>query len=248
MPRKIIVMEHHDDLYHYWKIRKMSNIHLVHMDPHCDLYTAFIHQSDQYCFQTKNNAMHVHEGNFLVFALKEGITNKIKWVYDEYGARKYDSFAVKFETDFTGKLALIKAFFKKPIKYPIDFTIQEYKDWQGPLEGEHLSLDWDFFAFRVKDENNILKECQKFIERNWDIIPEYTYVCYSQKYVHSSVISFWEFVESLSKVFGAELVYFRPDIPRPAPRRYSFTRRLIRFVWYHAHTKSILWLHRHGIF
>jgi hypothetical protein len=218
------------------------------MDPHCDLYGAFIHLAEQFCFSTKSSTMPIHQGNFLFFALKEGITKKIKWVCDDYGARKYDAYTVKFETDFTGKLELIKAFFKKPAKYPIDFSTQEYNDWQGPLEGEHLSLDWDFFAFSVKDARNILRECQEFLERNWDIMPEYTYICYSQEYVHPSVISFLEFTERLSKVFDAELLYFRPHIPRPVPPRYSFPRRVFRFAWYHVYTNSILWMHRRGIF
>lgn len=246
MTNKIIVMEDHDDLYYYWKLHNINNIDLVHLDPHCDLSGALVNSAENYMLEIKNAP--IDEGNFLVFAIKEGTVRKLKWIYDEYGGRRYDDTSVKFETDLTGKIELAKVYFKKPAVYPIDFSIEEYKKWSGLLEGEHLSLDWDLFAFNVKDYNNILKECHEFISRNWTIIPEYTYVCYSQEHVHPSLISFLEFIEKLKEVFKAEVEYFRSDKPRCHPRPYSLVPPLLRHIWRQGKSKGVIWLHQRGIF
>lgn len=239
-------MDEHDDLFYYWKMHNMYNINLVHLDPHCDLYGAFINVSENYMVETKK--VLIDEGTFLTFAIKESIVKKLKWVYDEYGGRKYDDTTVIFEYDLTGRMQLLKTFFKKQMRYPIEFSVRDYKKWKGPMEGEHLSIDWDSFALNMKDKKNIITEYQEFISRKWDVVPEYTYICYSQEHVHSSVILFLKFVEELRKKFDAEIDYFFPDKPHHVPHRSSFFSRNLRRSWNPIRIKSTLWLHQHGIF
>ena len=97
--RKIVVLEAHDDLYYYWRDNNISGVELVHIDPHCDLHGALIHTGKNYMVHTLSD--HVHEGNFLTYAVKEGMVKSIKWVFDEYGNRIYDDTTVKFDTDFS---------------------------------------------------------------------------------------------------------------------------------------------------
>lgn len=244
--KKIVVMEEHDDLYYYWKSNDVRNVEIVHIDPHCDLHGALIHQSDQY-FQQIRHDDHIHQGNFLVFAIKEGMVKKIRWVFDEYGDRKFDDTTVKYETDLSARLPTAKAKFKNLEKVPLGFSTIEYKNWQGFSEGEHLSLDWDFFAFIFKDNGKIREAYEEFLERDLKVTPDVTYICYSHAYVHPSSIRFSDFVSRLAAKFDAEIVYFEPEKKdRPEPGG-SLARKVWDKVYYAARLRVVLWLRRRGI-
>ncbi len=239
--RKIVVLEAHDDLYYYWRDNNISDVELVHIDPHCDLHGALIHTSKNYLVHTLND--HVHEGNFLTYAVKEGMVNSIRWVFDEYGNRTYDSTTVKFDTDFSSKLPHRKDKLEKLPQYPITYSRIPYKEWSGFTPNEHLSLDWDFFAFDEKDGTNIEQECINFQNREWDNIPDMIYICYSHNYVHASCVLFNEFIHKLSQKFDAEIEYYRPKKPEwphtSSGRLTKISKRL--------QSKTRLWLQRQGI-
>ena len=240
-PRKIVVLEAHDDLYYYWRDNNMSDIALVHIDPHCDLHGALIHTGENYMVHTLND--HVHEGNFLTYAVKEGIVNSIKWVFDAYGNRLYDDTTVKFDTDFSSRLPGAKSKLQNAPQFPITYERIPFENWDGFTATEHLSLDWDFFAFQEKDEDNIEQDCKKFLDKEWQNIPDMTYICYSHDYVHASCVLFCKFIDKLSRQFDAEIEYYRPQKPE-WPGSYSsvFTR-----IGGRVKTKTKLWLQRKGI-
>ena len=239
--RKIVVLEAHDDLYYYWHDHPVSNIELVHIDPHCDLHGALIHTGKNYMVHTLKD--HVHEGNFLTYAVKEGIVKSIKWVFDAYGNRLYDDTTVKFDTDFSSRLPVTKAKLTNFPQYPLTYSRISYKNWEGFSPNEHLSLDWDFFAFQEKDEDNIEQECEDFLQREWKNIPDMTYICYSHDYVHASCVLFCDFVKKLSEQFDAEVEYYRPQKP-DWPGHHS---SMITKIGGRVKSKTKLWLQRKGI-
>lgn len=239
--RKIVVLEAHDDLYYYWRDNNISGVELVHIDPHCDLHGALIHTGKNYMVHTLSD--HIHEGNFLTYAVKEGMVKSIKWVFDEYGNRIYDDTTVKFDTDFSSRLPSKKAKLQNSPQFPLNYSRVPYENWDGFTANEQLSLDWDFFAFQEKDEDNIAQECKYFQEKEWGNIPDMIYICYSHDYVHASAVLFCEFIDKLSKQFNAEVEYYRPEKP-DWPHSGS---SLIGKVGQRVAAKTRLWLQRKGI-
>jgi len=203
--RQVIVLESHDDLYYYWKENRVEGVELVHVDPHCDLYGALINEDGTMC-QVREDP--VHEGNFFIAAIKEGMVRRVDWVFDEYGNRRYDDTAVLFESDAMMKLPWVRARHRKLERFPFGYRRVEFDQWEGMAAGEHLSLDWDFFAFVFKNKKQIDAETEAFLQREWAVVPPVTYVCYSHPFVHPSALKFAAFCERLAERFDAELVTY----------------------------------------
>lgn len=202
---KIVVLESHDDLYYYWKEGGIEGVDLVHIDPHCDLYGALI-ADDGSMLQVRQDE--IHEGNFFIPAIKEGMVRRIDWVFDEYGDRRYDDTAVVFESDPLMRLPWVRNRHRKLERFPFSYERVRFDQWAGMKEGQHLSLDWDFFAFVFKDKTGIDDETEAFLARPWEVVPPVTYVCYSHPFVHPSSLKFTAFTEALARRFGAELSHY----------------------------------------
>jgi hypothetical protein len=253
MARKIIAVQNHEDVFLYWEKHGMRGMDVVHLDAHCDMYGLLINRQEGYCVEIKPQRL--HEGNFLLHAVKHGMVRGLKWVYDAYGGRKYDAAVVKYETDLTGRLQMLRPKVRSAERYPIKYTTAEYGKWNGPGPEEHLDIDWDFFALTLKDKDAIKEECERFLSMRWEVIPEYTYVSYSEDYVHPSQSYYDDFIAGLSRKLNAEVERFSPEVERPAreftDRRPAALRLLEAYVMGRLkplRNRLALAMHKRGIF
>jgi hypothetical protein len=198
----------HDHLYYAWKMAEAKDLHVVHIDPHCDLFGALMLDDGTMC-DMRDDPM--NEGNFLIRSVKEGIVRRLSWVFDDYGDRRHDELAIVYEHDPLMRLPWVRAKAKRLPRFALPFQRIQYSQWTGMPPDAHLSLDWDHFAFLAKDVNSIDAETEAFLARDWAVIPPMTCVCYSQNCVHASSIKFLDFANRLAQRFDAELVLFLPD-------------------------------------
>jgi len=132
----------------------------------------------------------------------KGFVNRLRWVHDDYGGRKYDDlYCVKYETDFTSLPFLLPGRRKWT---PLSFSEQTFADWGGPQPGEYLSLDWDGLAFIDYDEDHIRSLTAEFLK--YDLQPESVFVSRSPEYCHPNKALFDEFIVKLEKKFNTRAV------------------------------------------
>jgi hypothetical protein len=146
----------------------------------------------------------VYDGNFLTWSVLEGRVSSVRWIHSRCGGRKRDIETVKYLTDLTAlpvRLGLRRVRWR-----PFRYEVTPYEQWQGTLRpGEHLDVDWDFFASIRGPRAHIAERARRFVELPFGSTPAAIYLAYSEPYSHPSETLFEEFAEALARRFGASI-------------------------------------------
>ncbi len=246
----IYVAEEHDRILHLWRAQNVSSLHILHLDFHCDMRGLLIDRRTQHAYRVWNLNQAVGQGNFLAHAILEGRVSSIRWVHGEPGGRRYDVGTVKYESDLTALPNRWLLALRGKRGVPIHYEVMLYTDWTGLVKGEHLDIDWDFFACTAYPADTIQDRVKAFLAREFLAVPEQVTVCYSPDFSHPSRALFQSFVRDLAQIFEAQIVELQPspDTPTTPPfyRRYvpPALFRLARRVYY----STSLGLRKRGIY
>ena len=206
---KIYVAEEHRQVLELWRKQGPNDIRLLHLDRHCDLRGLLIDRGSQTAYKiTGSNS--ADNGNFLGHAFLEGMIRSIRWIHDKYGGRQNDIGTVKYKTDLSALPYRLMHFLKREPEIPICFDVIKYENWDNLTEGEHLDIDWDFFASNERLKGDIDKQSQEFLDRRFNYIPASTYICYSPQYSYPSRREFENFVTALAEKFKAKIIAIEP--------------------------------------
>lgn len=222
----IYVLNRHSSLLNLWREQGLRNLKVVHLDSHCDMRGLLVDRDKREAFRI--SLFHsVDAGNFLSHAIAQGIVRDITWVHQEWQGRMNDIGTVVYETDLAIFPFSLFRFLKRGPAIPLGFKPVNYSQWQGPEAGEHLDIDWDFFASFEKPRTQIGSVVKDFLQREFINIPRITYVCYSPDFSWPSLKEFNDFVKCLAEKFNAEVV----TIERPfnkSSRDLLMMRRIFR--------------------
>jgi hypothetical protein len=200
---QIFIAEEHSQLYDLWLERGDRNLTVCHIDFHCDMRGLLIDRRSgkaRYVHQYHSSMNRLDSGSFLTYAVMNGIVTTLRWVHDDYGGREYDVvYGVKYEKDFT---ALPYRLWNSKKWVPLSYTEQTFTDWDGPRQGEHLSIDWDGIAYIDYDENHIRLLMDEVL--GYRDLPEIVFIARSQEYSHPNQALFDEFVLRLEKKFNTK--------------------------------------------
>ena len=201
----LVVAEEHSQLYDLWIERGDRNLSVCHVDFHCDMRGLFIDRrlgKARYVWQCDPYMNRLDSGSFLAHAVMIGIVARLRWVHDDFGGRKYDDlYCVKYETDLTALP------FQLPGRQgwvPLAFEELTFAEWDGPQQGEFLSIDWDGFAFVDYSEDQVRRLTTKFLA--FDFRPETIFVCRSPEYCRPDEALFDEFIARLEKKFETQAI------------------------------------------
>ena len=244
---EILVCEEHSQVYDAWVARKLSGLHLTHIDFHCDMRGLLLdrRRSRAYFIDgTDANVDIADSGNFIAHAIANGIVTSLRWVHDEHGGRKYDSGTVKYESDLSALPHRIRHKLRGNEDFPVNYEEMTFDQWDGAVDGDHLDIDWDGIASIDYELSHIRSLMDRFLDCNLSRIPETTYLAYSPGYSHPDRTVFEEFIERLASKFSADVVRLpqpklRPGYPTPPQALSSAQSLKYQFV---------LKLHRLGIY
>lgn len=201
----VFVAEKHDQILDLWRTQEYHSLRVLHLDFHCDMRGLLVNRSDQRAYRIWDRHQAPDPGNFLTHAILDGHVHSVRWVHDVPGGRQYDVGTVKYTTDFTAlPHRCILAVSGDP-GTPVQYEVIRYSDWGRLYEGEHLDIDWDFFASTDYPVDTIKARAQAFLDRDFPVVPAETYVCYSPDYSHPSRVHFWYFINQLAEKFQAEI-------------------------------------------
>lgn len=156
----------------------------------------------RYVWQSDPYINRLDSGSFLAHAVMEGFVNRLRWVHDEFGGRKYDDlYCVKYETDLTALPFLLPGRGKW---MPLDFSEQTFAEWGGPRPDEYLSLDWDGFAFAGYDEDLIRRLTAEFLAQ--ELRQKHVFVSQSPEYCHPDRSLFEGFIAALEKKLNTQAI------------------------------------------
>jgi hypothetical protein len=246
----IYVVEQHDQVLSLWRAQQASSLHVLHLDFHCDMRGLLVDRQAQRAYRIWDMNPAVGQGNFLTHAVLEGRVSGVRWVHDEPGGRSYDVGTVKYMSDLTALPHRWLLALKGRRGIPIHYEVIPYTDWTGLVEGEHLDIDWDFFACTEYPADTIRDRVGAFLGREFRTVPDQVYVCYSPDFSHPSRAQFQRFVGDLAQIFEAEIIELQPNPEAPETRPYykkyvpTAMFRLIRRVYYGAS----LGLRKRGIY
>jgi hypothetical protein len=230
--REIILIEHHDQVYAVWKQRKLSNLKVAHVDFHCDMNGLYIDRpSCSAFFNSARKMRFVDRGNYLAHSIMEGIVTDLCWVHDAQGGRAFDvGPVVAYEADILAPWYRLKQkFSKQPV---VSFAYQEclLQNWQGPEQNEQLDLDWDALAsveYSDEHRNNLIAN---FLEREFAVVPQTTFLVYSPGYSHPDRAFYEDFAQKLSNKFGAQIVRLPSTELNTEGESFAALRRMLRRV------------------
>jgi hypothetical protein len=244
------VAEEHDQILHLWRAQNASSLRILHLDFHCDMRGLLIDRKTQRAYRIWDLNQGVGQGNFLAHAILEGRVSSIRWVHGEPGGRRYDVGTVKYESDLTALPHRWLLALRGKRGVPIHYEVMLHTDWRGLVKGEHLDIDWDFFACTAYPADTIQGCVKAFLGREFRIVPEQVTVCYSPDFSHPSRALFQSFVGDLAQIFEAEVVELQPSpdtsATRPFYKKYvpSALFQLARCAYY----STNLGLRKRGIY
>ncbi len=209
--RTIYSIESHEQALNIWRQNGTRNARILHIDFHCDQRGLLINRKTQRAYSIWTRFPQLDEGNFLKYAIMEGIVSGIRWVHDEPGGRQDDIKSVKYESDVSALAHRMLLACRGDQGIPIQYEVMTVSQWDRIQPGEILDIDWDFFAAREYASDSIQSRIDAFLARDFDPVPEQTIVCYSPEYSHATKTEFRSFVKTLSDRFGADVI----DVPRP---------------------------------
>ena len=217
---ELYVVERHHELLHLWRRQKVKDIDLVHVDFHDDLRGLVIDHRRCKAYRKRLfglSSAPLDEGNFLMYAIEEGILNRIRWVHGPVGGRAYDLGIVKYEGDISAYPYRIAHFLRRDMEFAVDFQEILVDEWGGCDENQHLDIDWDCFAAIDLDSAGIRSRFESFMKKVGEHSPPVIYLCYSPGYVHPSQSEFLVALEQLAKRYDAEPFWLNPSFLDDAP-------------------------------
>lgn len=246
----IYVVEQHNQILNLWQAQQAFSLRVLHLDFHCDMRGLLIDRKAQRAYRIWDMNPTVGQGNFLTHAILEGRVSSIRWVHDEPGGRQYDVGTVKYESDLTALPHRWLLALRGERGIPIHYEVMPYADWTGLIKGEHLDIDWDFFACIEYPADTIQDRVEAFLGREFRTVPNQVYVCYSPDFSHPSRAQFQRFVGDLAWIFEAEVIELQPSHDAPATR--PFYKRYVPPTWFRlarrVYYSASLGLRKRGIY
>jgi hypothetical protein len=243
----VYVAEEHDQILELWRAQQAQGVRLLHLDYHCDMRGLLIDRKAQQAHRIWDIKSTVDQGNFLAYAILEGRIGSVRWVHEEPGGRQYDVGTVKYESDVTALPYRVLLALRGERGVPIHYEVIPYRQWAGLLEGEHLDIDWDFFACTAYPAGTIQDRAVAFLRTHLRAVPDQVYVSYSPDFSHPSRALFRQFVADLAENLEASVVELQPS-RSPAARVPVYKRimparlfRLTRKIYYLANLRFRKW-------
>ncbi len=227
---EIILADHHDQVFSVWRKRNVRGLKVAHVDFHCDMRGLMIDRpAGQAFFTSHRETTFVDRGNFLAHAIMNGMVRELKWIHAEKSGRAYDAGpVVNYESDLKSPLYRIRHALSGRSKVDLNYSECLLRDWGGLEKGEQLDLDWDCFASVefAKDKRELL--VAEFLERDFNVVPETTFLIYSPGYSDPDRSLYEKFAVSLSKKFKADIHRLPYQELNTDGERYSGIRNLAR--------------------
>jgi hypothetical protein len=232
--REILIAEEHDQVYRVLLERRVQNIAIAHIDFHCDMRGLMIDRLRGVAYMvSRYEAKFIDDGNFLSHAIMNGLVSSIRWIHDPFGGRRHDFVGcVRYESDFTAAVHGVLHRLRGGNEVSIAFEESSFRDWDGVRPGEYLDLDWDALASIYYQPSYIRKLMDNFLNREFVVIPETTFLVYSPGYSYQDRNMFERFAASLKEKFSARIV----RLPKPIKgsessfHDWSFPWRAVRCI------------------
>ncbi|MDX1521988.1 MAG: hypothetical protein R3264_10205 [Anaerolineae bacterium] len=250
MRTTIYVIEQHDQLLKLWRTQGATGLSVLHLDFHCDLRGLLINRPRQRAFRIWDRFPALDQGNFLTHAIMEGRIKRLRWVHHVPGGRQYDLGTVKYESDLSALPHRALLALRRQQGIPLAYDVMPYDEWADLTEGEVLDIDWDFFACQAYPVDTIPCRVRDFLDREFPIRPKQIYACYSPDYSHPSRPQFREFVQTLARIFEAEVITAQAVSPEKAanPRYRAYLPPSIYRLVRHLYWQAGLQLRKRGIY
>ena len=248
MTRKVYSIESHEQALEIWRREQTRDARVLHVDFHCDCRGLLVNRKKQLAYRIWDRYSRLNEGNFLTHAILEGVVSEIRWVHDEPGGRKDDLKIVKYESDISAQANRLILALRREQGISIRFEVMTSAQWDGILPGEVLDIDWDYFACLDYAVDSIPKRVDAFLSRDFENVPDQTFVCHSPEYCHPTKQQFESFVKELAQRFGADII----QVPRPKKMESpSALKTMLGPIYYpvrNYYRTACLALHRRGIY
>jgi hypothetical protein len=201
----IYACEHHDEMLSHWRRLELREIALAHVDFHDDLRGLLVHRRRGVAYPIGRLARErgsVDSGNFLAHAVLEKRLRKVRWVHGRVGGRAWDAGIVRYESDLFAMHHRLRHRLARGGEFPLEFEETWLESWQGPQQGDLLSVDWDCFASTLLDAGGVAARVDDFFSRLGTVTPRDTWVAYSPEYSHPTLPAFGGFVARLGQRFA----------------------------------------------
>lgn len=245
----LFVIENHDQLYHLWSQQDARNLHVCHVDFHCDLRGLLIDRAKKVAYKIHDVRSGVDMGNFLAHAVAEGRVDAVSWVHGTPGGRRCDVNTVKYTEDITALPFNLAIRLKRLIPLPLDYSVAEMNSWPGPKEGDFLDIDWDVFAAHEIPLNELEQRVETFFSKSLVAPLSGISICYSPSHSHATRAQFAEFVGRLEERYDVSRLDLRET--KCCSSRPWYRRIIPAFIYKQlqaAYFETWLWLRRHGFF
>lgn len=200
---KLFVIDQHDQLIHIWRELKLKNLDVVHVDFHCDMRGLLVDRENQCGWEISEVRKTLDEGNYLRYAIFEGIVKAITWVHGVPGGRLYDVHTVKYTSD------LLSRRYRRTVRdnraLPLSYQVFTMEDWTGVDRRVFLDIDWDTFADCSLPIDEIERRVDQFLSKPIAKELDGICICYSPYHSHPSDKLFHDFVAQVAARFGAEI-------------------------------------------
>lgn len=84
----LYVIEQHHQLLHLWRKQNIKGLRIAHLDFHCDMRGLLIHRRIQQAYNIGYKRQSTDEGNFLTYAILEGLVQDVRWIHRVPGGRQ----------------------------------------------------------------------------------------------------------------------------------------------------------------
>lgn len=196
-------LSQHDQLYHLWCDLGIRNLSVAHVDFHCDMRGLLVDRERSLAWRIPEIRKTLDEGNYLRYAIFDGIVNAVTWIHDLPGGRLYDVHTVKYTTDLLARRYRRLQASQQALELPYREVL--IKNWPGPEKGQWLDIDWDVFADGSLPLAEIYARVERFFDKALAIEPSGVSVCYSPYHSHDSRNAYDAFTERLAKLYDAQI-------------------------------------------
>ncbi|MEM1318305.1 MAG: hypothetical protein AAGF29_08575 [Pseudomonadota bacterium] len=229
MPQ-VILADHHDQVYTYWREHGARGLSVAHVDSHCDMRGLLIDRPKQRAsFTSHRESTFVDRGNFMSHAIMEGMVTKLTWIHNAQSGRGYDHGpVVSYESDAMAPLYRYRH--KRSGREDVALTYHEclFEDWKGLAQGEQLDLDWDALA-SVEFSNELQNQMiAGFLEIDLKHTPDVTFLIYSPGYSNPDRSLYEDFGKELASKFKAEIVRLPEQDLVTDGERFSAVRGVVK--------------------
>ena len=200
---KLYAIDQHDQLLHIWRELNASNLHVVHVDFHCDMRGLLVDRKRQLGWKISEVRSTLDEGNYLRYGIFEDIVDGVTWVHGTPGGRMCDFHTLKYSTDWSTRFHRKEMDAQKP--KPLRYEVSTMGEWQGTDEQVFLDIDWDTFADQSLPVTEIDSRVEEFLSKPIGPNLRGIAVCYSRHHSHDTRERYDAFVSRLAEKFGAEV-------------------------------------------